>query len=1298
MNIGSMKFYKVLGLSAIIGFVLLTLSAASAQTPTNITVSSAVDQAAVNRLGVNLGDQDYWDSGQMLKNLVFSNTGFEAMKYRSIMICQVASANSCTDDNQYSPQPTGFWNGGTYKVLTGLSAGQTGTIVSSTKNPLTCAGCGQIIQFDKSMSLAVGDYFVLTNSFPGNGDAGWWDSVAGGGTITTETTDLSPETPGKQAILLSASGSGQSAAVSQYFDNEGGRSFIQLNGAFAVTFRAKGVGGTNSLNVVVQRLQPSGATFYLNKSVTLTNTWQDYTLTFAANETGSASGNVQLGFTAQGANVELDDVSLEQTNSDPTNTTAFRDEVVNTLKELHPGTIRMMAAGAALGSDLPNQLQVPFGRYRMGFSTGSSSENALPYGIHEFLQLCAAVGADPWITIPTATTNEEMAAFIQYLTGTGSDSWSALRMSRGQAAPWTTVFNKIHIELGNETWNGQFRGESMNYYHYPALANQVFGAARATAGYEASKFDLVLDGFAASPGYNSVLLATSTQHDSIDIAPYLLYSGNNEAQSLMYGALFAEPELFDNAGGEVYSDLLAAQAAPTPTYMNVYETNLSPIVGNITQAQLNTLTPSLGAGLAHTEHMLQMMRSGVKYQNAFALPQYDFKRSDGLTVRLWGIVVDMGTTNLRRPQFLTQALANSVVGGNMLHIAQGGANPTWNQPLSSDSVILPGAHLIQSFAFQNGSAVSVVVFNLSQTTALPVTFAGPNAPSGQVEFTQITSPNITDNNETSAVVSPTMRSISDFNPASTISLPPYSMTVISSLANSVVPPTFSVPGGTYSSGQNVTISESTAGATVHYTTDGSTPTSTSPTYAGPITVSKSETLQAYATAPGLTDSPVTSASYVIGASTTAKTVAAPVFSLASGTYSSTQTVTITDATAGASIYYTTNGSAPTTASTRYTGAITVSATETIKAMASATSYSSSPVSAASYTISKVVATPTFSVGTGTYTTAQSVTIKDSTAGSTIYFTTNGSTPTTASARYTGAINVSASETIKAMATLTGYSSSAVATETYTIGTTKVVATPTFSAGTGTYTTAQTVTIKDATAGSTIYFTTNGSNPTTASTRYTGAVTVSASETIKAMATATGYSNSAVATETYTISSKGTATPTFSVAAGTYTTAQTVTIKDATAGATIYYTVNGTTPTTASTKYVGAIYVSATETLEAIAVGTNYVKSAVAEAKYTILSKCPAPEFSIREGLYATAQKVVLSDSLAGSTIYYTTDGATPTTSSTKYTAPIEVSKSEVIKAIATHPSAGTSTDAIARYLIRKSFVREPIESPNAPKR
>jgi hypothetical protein len=96
-------------------------------------------------------------------------------------------------------------------------------------------------------------------------------------------------------------------------------------------------------------------------------------------------------------------------------------------------------------------------------------------------------------------------------------------------------------------------------------------------------------------------------------------------------------------------------------------------------------------------------------------------------------------------------------------------------------------------------------------------------------------------------------------------------------------------------------------------------------------------------------------------------------------------------------------------------------------------------------------------------------------------------------------------------------SSGTASATYTIE--SQVATPTFSPVAGNYSSAQTVSIAT-TSGATIYYTTNGSTPTTSSTVYSGPITVSTSETLKAYATKSGYFDSKVATAAYTIGSGG----------------------------------------------------------------------------------------------------------------------------------------------------------------------------------
>jgi hypothetical protein len=76
-------------------------------------------------------------------------------------------------------------------------------------------------------------------------------------------------------------------------------------------------------------------------------------------------------------------------------------------------------------------------------------------------------------------------------------------------------------------------------------------------------------------------------------------------------------------------------------------------------------------------------------------------------------------------------------------------------------------------------------------------------------------------------------------------------------------PTFSPPGGTYSSAQSVTISDTTPGAAIHYTTNGSTPTASSPVFTVPISISSTTTLKAIATASGYNNSAVASTTYTI---------------------------------------------------------------------------------------------------------------------------------------------------------------------------------------------------------------------------------------------------------------------------------------------------------------------------------------------------------------------------------------------------------------------------------------------------
>lgn len=332
-------------------------------------------------------------------------------------------------------------------------------------------------------------------------------------------------------------------------------------------------------------------------------------------------------------------------------------------------------------------------------------------------------------------------------------------------------------------------------------------------------------------------------------------------------------------------------------------------------------------------------------------------------------------------------------------------------------------------------------------------------------------------------------------------------------------------------------------------------------------------------------------------------------------YTTTQSVTLATSVSGASIRYTTNGSNPTpTTGTLYTGAISVAQTAVIKAIAYTGTWTS-PVSTAKYTI--WAATPTATPAAGTYIGTQSVTLSTTTSGATIRYTTDKTTPTATSGTiYSGSITVSASETIRAIAYTGTLSASNLRTAAYTIATTGAAATPSFSPVGGTYTSSQTVTISSTSSGASIYYTIDGSDPTTSSTHYTGPITVSAGTAVNAIAVASGLNNSAIGTANYIIGS--TATPTLSLASGTYAGEQTVTIASGTAGATILFTLDGSTPTISNGFiYTGPFKIKKNTTVKVYAYSDLHTDSAIATGTYTIVNKIAVPAANVTASAYTS---------------------------------------------------------------------------------
>ncbi len=831
----SFRAFSYLALPFAINLLATCLSAQS----TNIAIGGTPLQTGVKRLGINLGGHNYYDSGQILKNLTMRNPGFEPSIYQSTVQCAgTGSTTGCVDSLPYGAWPSGFWPAGSQvRVISGAAAGCT-TSISTFTGPTGSYGGIYTFSTPCAASLAAGDYFIVSYTIPGNPTQGWWPSTGGNGSFAPDTTDLTPGTTGVQALQMIAPTTGDSAQVSSFFDSTGAHSFVTLNGSYQVQFDAKGLGGSQQILVTFSR----NGIDYVSQRVSLTGSWSHYTVPFTASESGAQTGPAQLSFSTIGADsLYLDNVATTQTATSSSNPTVFRDSVVTTLQELNPGIIRMWD-GIGLGNTLDNMLVDQFGRMPSNYSAWYSTPvDDASYGLFDFLQLVQTVGTsvEPWIVVPITFSPAEASNLIDYLSGGANTVYGAKRIAQGQTAPWTSVFPKIHLEFGNEAWNTTFQGGIIqDGASYGARAQTIFAAMRSNPNYVPGNMDLII-GAQAANSYSLQFIQNACQNnDSLTLAPYMMNNVSDTSSTAnLYLPTFAEPQAFySNApgvtaegisngwftvnnvsqtvnGGEMYLDLLSEANTTNPKPISIYEENLSTIGGSISQSTLNTYVSSLGAGLASVSEQLLGIQNGILNQNLFSLTQWEFKRPDGSTAFLWGSVVDMGgATNLRRPQYLAEQLANSAIspGASMLQTIQTGANPTWNQ--STDNTVgLNNANYIQSFAFSNGAgAYSAVLLNLSLTNSLPVTFSGANAPSGAVELQQLTSEEPTDNNENSSVVAPVSSSLSNFNPSSGISLPPYSMTVLTWSQNQTAAPVISSVAAN---------SITTTSATITWTTD-----------------------------------------------------------------------------------------------------------------------------------------------------------------------------------------------------------------------------------------------------------------------------------------------------------------------------------------------------------------------------------------------------------------------------------------------------------------------------------------------
>ncbi|MBN2005818.1 MAG: hypothetical protein JXA21_20845 [Anaerolineae bacterium] len=773
---------------------------------TTVQIQDTLLVSEVKRLGINVGSRSWYGAAQFLKN-VADNPGFEAGVYGSVVhVAEGSDGQRIVQDfwepawnnDQYGiGQQAGFWNGADYEFVYGPAKGRHGTITNFTHeiNAPTETVSRNVFYLDQNGAVPnQWDVMFVRQELPGMAGVTEW--------AVPDTTTTRPGSPGKQSLHLLYPDEAWQSPYHFYMDSywrDGDQTagkLIIIEGNWRLEFWARGGRDGDQLQAAFFR---EGEPDFFNQVITLTTQWQPYTFDFnvpaGADRPTSAYGpgdyHPLVGFTLnflyneEGDEAWIDDLALY--NADDANPTVFTDAYVNLLKELRPGILRDWSN--QFGSTLDIQLAEPWARQTQGYRPHERSADSYSYSLHEFLELCVEVGAEPWYVIPPTFTAEELDGLAEYLAAPadGAHPYADHRSALGQTAPWTEVFPVIHLEFGNELWGAAsggdpFMGASLlGGERLGQIANDRFVVLKSSPYYDAGRMDLIIGGQAGWPGQNYNIQNNSTAHDTIALAPYF---GVLEARA-------TDEEIFYPLFARAFDDVIAGRVKQCrdeivngggqDTRLAVYELNFhttDPGDG-APLALRNDYVAGAGGALALPLSMLSYLRDlQIRDQCAFSSLQYSFGMSNGEYIKLWGMLRDVAATARKRPTWLGVELANRAIQGDMLATVQGGDNPGWRQAAINGVEHEMDVAYVQSFAFRDGERTSVILFNLNLDEAQRVRLALPAPPKRTATLYQIAPADIYADNEVTEEVTIQTQTLTNFSDAYVLDLPPHSVTAL----------------------------------------------------------------------------------------------------------------------------------------------------------------------------------------------------------------------------------------------------------------------------------------------------------------------------------------------------------------------------------------------------------------------------------------------------------------------------------------------------------------------------------------
>lgn len=644
--------YWTIKSAPLIGCLFLsTLHLTGQAPPSKYQVAPTAIYENPNRIGVNLGTWTTYGAQQLSTNIIM-NPGFEGDIDRVFVFVNTTTWNTFFDQTGWGFDDN-YWNGASYMVMSGASAGATGTIISSLyADPTT--GLPAYTADSALPPLSSLDAIVLTKTTNTNPLPIWWlpfpDQIA------VDPTEARPGSSGTQSLQMTPNDP-VPAEVNFYFDAESDHAgkFLVVSGPWKFSIWAKSDAEDAMFQVLFRRI--NGTDPFLLKVFNLTSDWQEYTFEFTPEDEGFAQTmQLQLLATGTGGSTWIDDVFLGPVQSNPS--FPFRKEVVELLSELKPSFIR--DTQSQLGDSFVNRVQSLWGR-RAVSSRSYDGPRSLStcYSIGDLLKLCKTVGANPWIIVPPVLSPEESYNLGKYLKKYASKK----------------DFSSVIVEFGNENWNYQFRTTGIPYADvHGAVARKTFDRIQSGAG-RGVNLVRVVNGQYVNPSVTMDYLNSTPNADAVAVAPYFfpsLDSSSSELDNLT--ALFST---------DTYMQDTASLVTAANKKLFVYEINLTTQDGDAPASERDTYTAGAAAGAALGMKLLNNLILKVDPQCIYSFTQYDFYSfSAGDYVKLWGITRDLSTTLLLRPQGLAMSMLNKVIGGKVYQV-----NPASGETLANLSVV-----------------------------------------------------------------------------------------------------------------------------------------------------------------------------------------------------------------------------------------------------------------------------------------------------------------------------------------------------------------------------------------------------------------------------------------------------------------------------------------------------------------------------------------------------------------------------------------------------------------------------------